>query len=94
MMELNCPSLDYVMYEMTWLEFQLRLRGYRRQEKNKWYHTREIAYMVYCSIPKKEKNMTIDQFLPLGGGRKKTSRLSDRQKELLKEAQNRVKDGG
>lgn len=81
---------------MSWREFQLRLAGYRRQEKDKWRHTREIAYCALAATgaidPKKvskEKFMTLDNSV-----KKNSGGLSDRQKELMKEAQKRALNGG
>lgn len=64
MFELKCPSLDYVL-DMTWREFQLRLLGYKRQEKNDWFKVRELAYLVYLSIPQKGSKMNKEKFMPL-----------------------------
>ena len=54
-----------------------------RQQKEKWNHTRTIAYMTYLSIPEKGKKKTIDQWWSLDA--KKS--IENWQKEALKQAQ-------
>ena len=54
-MELNCPSLEYVL-DMTWAEFRIRMYGYNRMQEREDLRTREIAYNALIapnSDPKK-----------------------------------------
>lgn len=67
---------------MTWREFQLKLAGYKREQKNKWYHTRMISYQIYTSTPIKGKHVDIEKFMKLDS---KHSGLNNTQKDLLKE---------
>lgn len=67
---------------MTWREFQLKLAGYKREQKNKWYHTRMIAYQIYASTPIKGKHIEIDKFMKIDS---KNTGLNNVQKDLLKE---------
>jgi len=50
---------------MTWREFQLRLLGYQREQKNDWFKVREVAYLIYLSIPQKGTKMSKEKFMPL-----------------------------
>lgn len=56
--------------------------GYIREDKNKWYHTRFIAYQVYTSTPIKGQHISIEKFMNLDNN---ISKLSHEQKELLRE---------
>lgn len=53
-----------------------------REDKNKWFHTRFIAYQVYISTPIKGQHVSIEKFMNLDGN---TSKLNNEQKELLRE---------
>lgn len=64
----------------------MRLLGYSREEESKWYHTREIVYWIYKTIPEKRNKISKEQFFPLGKKREKGARLDDRQKEILMQA--------
>lgn len=70
---------------MTWREFQLKLEGYKREQKNKWYHTRFIGYQIYRSIPlaKGSNHVSIEKYMDLGD--EPNSKLNNVQRELLKE---------
>jgi len=84
LMELNCPSYDYVL-DMTWAEFRIRSFAYRRMQEREELLTREVAWASYVSanislkkIPSKDKWWQI--------GAKNTDQ-SDRMKEAIKKAQ-------
>jgi len=91
---LNCPSLDFVE-DMSWREFQLRLAGYIRQQKEKWIHTREVVYYTLVSSGSiKPEKLSKEKFMPLeSNGKVKSGGLNDRQKELMKEALNKALNG-
>lgn len=80
---------------MTWREYQLRLLGFKRRNKDKWIHTREVAYMVYLNIPEKGKKVSKEQFMPLEDLRiRKSAGISERGKELYMKAINEAVNGG
>lgn len=97
MIELKCPSYDYVL-DMTWREFTLRRMAYLNRQKEddtkRWIHTREIIYCTLvaggCIDPKK---LPIDKFMPIGNSGKKKG-ISEKGKELLMKAINDVVNGG
>jgi hypothetical protein len=96
--ELNCPSLEYV-YNMTWAEFRIRLYAYRRQEKNKAFWYRELAWASTLAphLDHKKLPRTKEQFMPLDGERVNSRRdlmrakIKQAQEQYLKEQ--KLKDG-
>jgi len=70
--------------EMTMLEYQLRRDGYFRKQKEKWYHTRFMAYHSIVATGA-AKNLTIEKFLPLDENKRK-SIMTDSMKEALAKA--------
>jgi hypothetical protein len=50
---------------MTFAETILTLRGYHVSQSREWEKYRLVAYQVYTSIPKKESNKSIHNYLPL-----------------------------
>ena len=68
---------------MTWREFQLKLYGFRRQQKDRWEQTKVLAYQIYLTIPEKGHKKSIDQFWPENSSKNK---ISQSQKLLLLEA--------
>lgn len=80
---------------MSWREFQLRLAGYIRQQKNKWIHTREIVYYTLVASGSIDtKKLSKEKFMPLENSVKnRNGGLNDRQKELMKEALNKALNG-
>ena len=71
---------------MSWREFQLRLIGFKRQQKEDWIRTREIAYSSWVGPHiKLEANLTKEKFMPLGVGNK--NKVSNAGKEALRKAQ-------
>lgn len=68
---------------MTWREFQLKVYGYRREQKNKWHHSRLIAYYSLVATGAIDtKKMSMEKFMPL---EEKTNVSNNEQKELLKQ---------
>ena len=49
---------------MTWREFQLRRKGYERQQMNEWRKVREIAYWSGAGSAFDPKKTKIDKFMP------------------------------
>ena len=74
--------------EMTMLEYQLRRDGYFRKQKEKWYHTRFIAYhsIVATGVA---KNLTIEKFLPLDETKRKGI-MTDSMKEAMRIAREKA----
>lgn len=65
---------------MSWREFTLRRIGHERQQKEKWYHTRTLAYFQLTAVGAFKG--TMEEFMPLDGpGRPK--QLSEAQKAAL-----------
>lgn len=82
--DLRCPSYDYVK-RMTWAEFQIRLRGFQREQKREWYKIRELAWVTYIAPhqdPKKMKKSK-NAFWPMD---KKTG-VTDKMREAMIQAQ-------
>ncbi len=76
--------MEYVD-DMTWREFVLRVNGYRRQQKEKWYHTRLVSYYSLVATGAIDtKKISIDKFMPLEN---KGNNFNDIQRELIKEQQ-------
>lgn len=76
---------------MSYKEIILAMRGYQERELEEWKRTRYVAYMIYCSVPKKKgtSNMSIERFMPLG--EKKRGISKDAFDQLRKTFTSRVK---
>lgn len=70
---------------MTWREFSLRLMGFRRQQKEEWIRTREVAYSSLIAGGMDPKKLTKEQFMPLEN--KVTKKASNAGLEALRKAQ-------
>lgn len=60
--------------------------AYERQKKEKWYHTRFIAYHSYLNITLKGKHLPIDKFMPLDENTP-NSKATEESKAFLRERQ-------
>ena len=85
--ELGIMRLSDV-YDMTFAEFQIRLFAYKRMQLEDWKKFRLVAYNAliapyqdYKKLPK-----TLDKFMDLSGGERKTSGVSEEQKNRFLEA--------
>ena len=61
--------------------------AFERSKKEKWYHTRFIAYHSYLNISIKGKHLPINKFLPLEGDTKVKSKATIEQMEYLRQRQ-------
>jgi hypothetical protein len=70
---------------MSYKQIILSIRGYENRQLRDWERARLIAYNVYAGIPKKEKNRSIQSFLPLpSDANMKRQRTKEQEKELRK----------
>lgn len=85
--ELEAPSLDYVLYDMTWAEFQLRLFAYKRKRKAEQADLREVGWAALYSFHSDPKKLpkTIEGYWPIYGEDKK-SKLTPKHLEAFKAA--------
>jgi len=77
--------MDYV-YDMTWAEFRLRLHAYRRQEKDKLYMLRELAWVTYIAPHQNPKKMKKSKEAFWSLSDKKKNPINDQMRELMKGA--------
>lgn len=78
--------------DMTWREFSLRRRGWEREQKRQWIHTREVSYNALVATGAIDpKKTTRETFMPIEGGKSKT-RMTEKQRAALKKAQQEYKD--
>lgn len=83
-------NLSFSEYEnMTWAEFMIRLFSFNRVKKEKWYHTRFIAYQVYVSNWQnpKRKPLSIDRFFDLDSKVEKTGLSNKSNRDAILKAQ-------
>lgn len=52
-------------YRMSWREFLLMVRGFRKREQNDFLQrsllSREVAYQIYCAMPLKKGKRHVDK---------------------------------
>lgn len=58
---------------MPWCEYLIKCYAYHRKQKDKWEHTRFIAYhaMIGSHLKPSAIPKTLENFLPLGKGKAK-----------------------
>lgn len=66
---------------MAWNEYILKCFAWSRMERNKWEHTRLIAWesKVGSHLDYKTLPRSIEEYLPLGGQRSKTRSVEHQQ---------------
>lgn len=94
MIDLQCPSYEYVM-DMTWREFCLRRYRYLKVKEDEYIrqaqHTRMLAYWTLVSTGAIDtRKMSIEKFMPIEGGSKEKTRIENWQKEAFLKAVNDV----
>lgn len=58
-------------YDMPWCEYLIKSRAYERMVKDKWRHTRFIAYHAHIATHIKMKSIpSMEKFFPIDGERK------------------------
>ena len=76
-------SLDYA--RCTWVMFLMKIDGLVKQRRERWEHTRLIAYNIYCSATDKNR-VSIYDYLPLNGdptpAERKRAELKAQQREI------------
>ncbi len=73
---------------MSWKEFQLRIDGYNRIQKEEYKKYRLVAYQVYASTPMKNKPVSIERYLPLDNEKVD---FTDSMKEAIKDQYKKLK---
>lgn len=70
---------------MTWAEFCIRSHAYRREDKKKWLHTREVAYysLIGPHADPKKLPKTKELFIPLEFKSKRDLRKKQRERMIL-----------
>lgn len=60
-------------YDMAWCEYLIKCQAWQRIEKEKWRHTRLIAFesKIGSHLNPKSLPRTIEKYLPLDGKRKR-----------------------
>ncbi len=73
-------------YDMPWCEYLIKSYAYQRLEKEKYRHTRFIAFhaLIGPHVPPKTLPKTIEQFMPLGDYQR-TNRASENLKSKFLE---------
>jgi hypothetical protein len=69
-------------YDMPWCEYLIKCQAWQRIEKEKWRHTRLIAFesKIGSHLNPKSLPRTIENYLPLDGKRKR--KVSNEIREL------------
>lgn len=69
-------------YDMPWCEYLIKCQAWQRIEKEKWRHTRLIAFesRIGSHLNPKSLPRTIEKYLPLDGKRKR--KVSNEIREL------------
>ena len=69
-------------YDMPWCEYLIKCQAWQRIEKEKWRHTRLIAFesKIGSHLNPKSLPRTIEKYLPLDGKRKR--KISNETREL------------
>lgn len=77
--------MNYVLYEMTWKEFELRMFSYKRQKEREDRNFREVAWNSLISFNVKPQSIpkTKDRFWSIGDNNVKQTRASEKARELL-----------
>jgi len=72
---------------MAWNEYILKCFAWARMERNKWEHTRLIAWesKIGSHLDPKKLPKSIDSYLPLNGKQKRKSKVSDEMRALYEE---------
>lgn len=81
---------------MSWREYQLRREGFLRQQRERWYHTREVAYASLMGGGAYDpKKLSKQQFMPIDDEVGNLVKVSDEHRavfyELQAEYENEVK---
>ncbi len=70
-------------YNLTWGAYNCRVRGWLRQEEEKWEHTRTLYAILYNTAVDKKDQKPTEKLIPL---------RKDRRRMLLKQAAQPVFD--
>lgn len=76
--------------DMSWKEYQLRLDGYLRMQKEDYKKFRMVAYQVYASTPMKNKPVSIEKYLPLDD--KVKPNFTDAMKDRIRQEHEKIKN--
>lgn len=71
---------------MTWAEYLIRLKGWKRLEHLRMMEIRELAWHIYIAPHQDRKRLkkSIDAFWPV---KRKHNKVTDKQREALLQAQ-------
>ena len=78
-------------YNMAWCEYLIKCYAWSRMEKEKWRHTRMIAYeaRIGSHLDPKSLPRTIEQYMPIDG-KKTASRVPRSEIEALKREREQI----
>lgn len=84
--ELQAPSLHYVLYEMTLVEFKLKLYAYQRIREREDRNFREVAFQSMWAFYRDPKKLPkdINKYWQIGNEEVKT--VNNDSKEAFKQA--------
>lgn len=57
--------LPQQFYDLTWGEYNCRVRGWLRQEEERWDHTRHLYYLLYNEGLKPKDQVSMKDLIPL-----------------------------
>lgn len=85
--------MHYVLYEMTWAEYELRLFSYKRQKEREDRNFREVAFNAMWSFNVDPKSLpkTREKFWSIGSDEVKKDSLTDAQREAFLKATQKYK---
>jgi hypothetical protein len=68
----------------------LYMQAYEDKDNDQWRHTREITYMIYCSVTDSNGRPTIFDWFPLKGDPSKEERRKQRKKKHAQKMQRTI----
>jgi hypothetical protein len=68
----------------------LYMQAYEDKDNDQWRHTREITYMIYCSVTDSNGRPSIFDWFPLKGDPSKEERRKQRKKKHAEKMQRTI----